>query len=202
MHTELIPFPSDAVTVKDGHPATTSLRVSEVFGRRHKHVLDAIKALDCSEEFRQPNFRPATYLDAQGKARPMVELTKDGFVFAVMGFTGAKAARFKEAYIAAFNAMEAEMERRAARDEASLPPPEPPRKSLTLQEYAELLEYKVRALELEPRVKRQAFTADERQRIRALAQAGVGVEIIAQRCNRTPASITAMLWREKTGRKA
>lgn len=34
-------------------------------------------------------------------------MTKDGFVFLVMGFTGKKAAAFKEAYIAEFNRMEA-----------------------------------------------------------------------------------------------
>jgi hypothetical protein len=36
----------------------------------------------------------------------MYELTKDGFFFFFMGFTGAKAAQFKEAYIEAFNKME------------------------------------------------------------------------------------------------
>ncbi len=36
----------------------------------------------------------------------MFEMTKDGFVFLVMGFTGKKAAAFKEAYIAEFNRME------------------------------------------------------------------------------------------------
>jgi len=37
---------------------------------------------------------------------PMYEMTRDGFSFLVMGFTGAKAAQFKEAYIEAFNRME------------------------------------------------------------------------------------------------
>ena len=36
-------------------------------------------------------------------------MTKDGFAFLVMGFTGAAAAVFKEAYIERFNAMEAQM---------------------------------------------------------------------------------------------
>jgi hypothetical protein len=36
-------------------------------------------------------------------------MTKDGFVFLVMGFTGKKAAAFKEAYIAEFNRMEAQL---------------------------------------------------------------------------------------------
>jgi len=37
------------------------------------------------------------------------QITKDGFVFLAMGFTGKKAAQFKEAYITAFNDMEAQL---------------------------------------------------------------------------------------------
>jgi len=36
----------------------------------------------------------------------MYHITKDGFIFLVMGFTGEKAAQIKEAYIDAFNRME------------------------------------------------------------------------------------------------
>jgi phage regulator Rha-like protein len=36
----------------------------------------------------------------------MYYVTRDGFAFLAMGFTGKKAAQFKERYIAAFNAME------------------------------------------------------------------------------------------------
>ena len=50
----------------------------------------------------------------------MFELTRDGFVFLVMGFTGPKAARWKEAYIAAFNAMEAQLAARTPAPEALL----------------------------------------------------------------------------------
>ena len=39
-------------------------------------------------------------------------MSKDGFTFLAMGFTGTKAARFKEAYIAQFNAIEAELRER------------------------------------------------------------------------------------------
>lgn len=41
---------------------------------------------------------------------PYYEMTRDGFVFLVMGFTGAKAAAIKEAYIAAFNWMADQLE--------------------------------------------------------------------------------------------
>lgn len=36
------------------------------------------------------------YTDTKGEKRPMYEITKDSFMFLVMGFTGKKAAQFKE----------------------------------------------------------------------------------------------------------
>lgn len=99
-------LPPNAVTLKDGHTTTDSLTVAEVFGKEHKHVLRAIEELDCSEEFSRANFGLANYLDKQGKSRPMFVMGKDGFTFLVMGFTGAEAAKRKEAYIQRFNQME------------------------------------------------------------------------------------------------
>lgn len=93
----------DAITLK-----TNSRFVAQVFDRLHKDVLKAIDNLECSEEFSRRNFAPSNYLDSRGKVQPMVEMTFDGFVFLVFGFTGAKAAAFKEAYIAEFNRMRAE----------------------------------------------------------------------------------------------
>jgi len=83
--------------------------VAAYFGKRHANVLQSIDTLECSPEFRQLNFQSAEYLDGQGKPRPSIDMTKDGFVFLVMGFTGRKAAAFKEAYIGRFNEMEAEL---------------------------------------------------------------------------------------------
>ena len=37
---------------------------------------------------------------------PYVEMTRDGFMFVVMGFTGKKAGHIKESFIEAFNMME------------------------------------------------------------------------------------------------
>ena len=45
----------------------------------------------------------------------MYEMTRDGWIFLVMGFTGVKAAKVKEQYIAAFNAMEDHLWRSLAR---------------------------------------------------------------------------------------
>jgi anti-repressor protein len=99
------------VQLVNGQPVTSSINVAQVFGKPHKNVLQAIENLDCSEEFRRLNFQPATYLDAQGKPRPMFFMTQDGWVFLVMAFTGKKAAQFKERYIAAFNQMKKRLER-------------------------------------------------------------------------------------------
>ena len=51
---------------------------------------------------------------ANGKREPYFEMTRDGFTFAAMGFTGKEAARWKEAYITAFNRMESELLQQAA----------------------------------------------------------------------------------------
>lgn len=96
------------VTVHNGKAVTTSQAVAEYFNKRHDDVLKKLRALECSTDFSARNFAEAEYKDEQGKKRPMYEMTKDGFVFLVMGFTGKKAAAFKEAYIAEFNRMESE----------------------------------------------------------------------------------------------
>lgn len=97
------------LAVVDGHPAATSLQIAEHFGKNHRDVLRAIDNLDCSPEFSERNFALAGYLDEQGKPRKSYTLTRDGFVFLCMGFTGKEAAAWKEKYIAAFNAMEARL---------------------------------------------------------------------------------------------
>lgn len=102
-------LPPAPVFVSDGETITTSQFVAEFFGKQHAHVLERIRELDCSEAFRRSNFRSAEYVDAQGKPRTSYRITRDGFTFLAMGFTGPRAAQFKEAFIAAFNAMEQQL---------------------------------------------------------------------------------------------
>ena len=100
------------VAVENNQTVTTSLKVAEVFGKQHKEVLRAIKSLDCSEDFRERNFAPSKFTYSNGNIRkqlPMYHITRDGFMFLVMGFTGKTAAKWKEAYISAFNDMEAKL---------------------------------------------------------------------------------------------
>ena len=110
IHPTLFHETEELVSVKDGQVVTTSLRVAEYFGKLHKDVLKTIRLLDCSDEFQGRNFALSFYsnkLPNNGhKEMPMYYMTRDGFTFLAMGFTGKVAAKFKEAYINAFNEME------------------------------------------------------------------------------------------------
>lgn len=90
-----------------GTDITTSLIVAEVFGKRHDSVLRDVDNLLCSQEFRLHNFVEAPYTHpSNGQTFRSYEITKDGFSFLAMGYTGAKAAEFKEKFISEFNKRE------------------------------------------------------------------------------------------------
>lgn len=104
---EMIPMDEYGVFADDTHTArANSLMVAKYFNKRHADVLRDVEKLDCSRRFSQRNFALAEYIDKQGKPRPYVAMTRDGFVFLVMGYRGKQAAEIKEAYINRFNAME------------------------------------------------------------------------------------------------
>lgn len=92
---------------------TTSVNVADVFGKLHKNILQSIELLkpDFPTDFWELNFQPSNYETKSGRntviQNPMYLLTRDAFTLLVMGFTGKKALRFKLAYIAEFNRMEA-----------------------------------------------------------------------------------------------
>lgn len=90
---------------KDDCAVCDSLQIAEMFEKRHDHVIRDIEKLDCSDEFRVPNFGETYYKDLQNKRQKKYFITKDGFVFLVMGYRGKRAAEFKEAYIKRFNDM-------------------------------------------------------------------------------------------------
>lgn len=89
-----------------GVVTTKSTEIAEIFDKQHKNVMQAIDKIECSEEFTGLNFQPSKYIDSSGKVNKCYNLTKDGFAFLAMGFTGKKAAKFKEIYINEFNRME------------------------------------------------------------------------------------------------
>jgi Rha family phage regulatory protein len=93
-----------------GTPVTNSLLVAQKFGKRNADVLRDIRNLYCSENFRQRNFALMVEMKElpQGGATKTEYyiMTKDGFSFLVMGYTGKEAGQFKEDFIDAFNKME------------------------------------------------------------------------------------------------
>lgn len=91
----------------------TSLDISNRFGKRHDNVLRDIETLGCSPEFRRLNFEEITYNDGRQRLQRAFNITRDGFVFLCMGFTGPQAALWKERYITAFNQMEATLRAKA-----------------------------------------------------------------------------------------
>ena len=91
---------------RNNQAVTSSRLVADYFGKRHDTVIRAIRKLGCSSEFNRHNFVEITYIDTRGRKQPEYLMTKDGFTILAMGFTGAKAMQFKEAYIKAFNKME------------------------------------------------------------------------------------------------
>lgn len=101
----------DAVFIQEHQVKTTSLKVAELFNKQHKDVLRKLESLDCSPEFTSAHFcaHVQTIEIGNGATRESkyYEMTKDGFMFLVMGFTGAAAAKIKEAYINTFNQMAA-----------------------------------------------------------------------------------------------
>lgn len=125
--------PQEFLTIHNEQICTTSLKVAEAFGKQHKDVLRKLEGLDCSPEYRQRNFTQTVYHrdnPSAGKpiSAPMYEMTKDGFMFLVMGFTGKKAAAIKEAYINAFNWMADQLQHQQ--------PPAPPQPQInTIQTY-------------------------------------------------------------------
>lgn len=88
-----------------------SLYVADYFEKSHNHVVRDIKKIlspqsGLSEEFNVSNFGRITYTDSRGRKQKAYAMTRDGFTMLVMGYTGAKAMKFKELYVKRFNEME------------------------------------------------------------------------------------------------
>ena len=94
----------------DGELVVTSRQVAEDFGKNHKEVIRAIEnhintlggAQNCASLFIESKYQH--FQNKQWYKEYL--LTKDGFAFAVMSFTGEEAAKWKLKYIEAFNKME------------------------------------------------------------------------------------------------
>ena len=98
---------NELVYLKNDQALTDSLKVAEMFEKKHKHVLEKIeKILNDSAENSAQCFHKTKYKDASGKWNTKYLINRDGFTFLAMGFTGKKADAWKWKYIDAFNQME------------------------------------------------------------------------------------------------
>lgn len=103
---------SYGLTEKQGAPVASSRVIAEKFNKQHAHVLrDVEKALITFNEIGQSNFGESNFIkthykNEQNKKQPEYLLTKEGFSYIAMGFTGKKAASWKIQYINAFQQME------------------------------------------------------------------------------------------------
>lgn len=98
---------NELVFIQNNQPVTTSKKIAWKFGKEHSKVLRAIRNLECSDKFFESNFGfslKIRKLQSGGqKEDPEYIITRDGFTFLAMGFTGKRAAEFKEEYISDFN---------------------------------------------------------------------------------------------------
>lgn len=212
MLAQVIPFPSDAVVVKHGHPVTTSIKVAEVFNKRHRDVLRTIKDLDCPEDFSERNFARTSYTDIQGKSWPMFELTRDGLTFLVMGFTGHEAALRKIEYIKRFNEMEealrngpplvdalqlADLIRQAVAAAMPQAVSTEPRKQVMV----DAADYELLKLKVEQGIFRKPFTDDEKTTMRVLKAQDWKDRAIGEKIGRSQDSVSDFFRRERLKNK-
>ena len=97
---------SKAILTKNNNPITTSRKVCGYFTKRHDNVMRDILSIKetVEEKFWVLNYEESTY-KIRGKNHPCYNMTKNGFILLVMGFTGKKAMKIKTSYIDAFDEM-------------------------------------------------------------------------------------------------
>ena len=121
-NTEMLPLEAErnpVVRIDNGEVMADSRDVATYFGKRHDHVLRDIDGLighapDLGD--RQFQRVSSPHPTIPGRVDRSFKMTRDGFSLLAMGFTGAKALKWKLRYIDAFNAMDAELRSRPAVD--------------------------------------------------------------------------------------
>ncbi len=119
------PAPTPVLSIVNDSVITTSREIARVFEKRHDNVLRDIRELEIPNDFRILNFEAnkiSVLNNPLGEETESYNITKKGFFLLAMGFTGAKAIKFKIAYIEAFERMEAELTRLPQLPEATLSP--------------------------------------------------------------------------------
>lgn len=103
--------PKKLLSFLDGEATIASTVVAELFEKRHDNVVEAIRTMLARTEDSAGllNFKESSYVNQQNKQQPCYNLTRDGFLFLTLGFTGKKADTWRWQVIEAFNKMEEEI---------------------------------------------------------------------------------------------
>lgn len=86
------------IFISNDRPVVSSRDIARVFEKEHRRVMQTIRELECSEDFRLHHFVPSSYTNVQNKEQPEYLITRGGFTFLAMGFTGAKAAECRSVH--------------------------------------------------------------------------------------------------------
>jgi len=97
---------TNLVILKRNRTTTTSLIVSEKFGKRHDNVIQRIENLSKEDESGRLNFKESSYINSQNKEQKMYKMDKHSFIILAMRFTGKKALKWQHIFVDAFEAME------------------------------------------------------------------------------------------------
>ena len=131
------------VELENNKPTTSSLKVAEYFKKDHSKILRDIKNVLVFVPESSANFGLCDYIGENGQSYPMYKLNKTAFTLLAMGFTGAKATKFKLDYIKAFDEMETQLANLIVKQE----PKQINRKELALMVIAQEEELEKLALE-------------------------------------------------------
>lgn len=186
---------NDLINIKNenGQLLVSSREVARNFEKRHSHVVEAIESkiqnltTEKSEVEISDLFIKDEY-EHRGNFYKEYLLTRDGFSFMVMGFTGAKADSWKLKYIEVFNKMEAEL---------SAPKKLSPMDQLKLQ-YQVLDEHEERLSYLEDNM---TIDFGQQQRLQSMAKSRVvkilgGIESPAYRDRSISSKVFSAVWKD------
>lgn len=209
---------SKYVELINGKPTTTSMIIAKEFDKQHFHVLRDIRNLEVPDDFRQSNFGDVEIIEENAIGGKMIRkcctVTRDGFVLLAMGFTGKKAMAVKLAFIRQFNEMESTVKQMA--QPPALPAPDPVQtvrldRVLSVEEYVDLMRFKIQTLEqrnrdqqaammaasrVEPgpeRRHRRPITEEEKARVVALYNQGLSARTIADKVGRHRDTVNRIL---------
>ena len=97
----------ETVRISKRGATVTSTDIAKVFGKPHKNVLRMIKAkidfLSAQKIADRKYFIDSSYIDKGGRTYQRYELTREGFDYVVLSFTGKKAELYKLWYIEEFH---------------------------------------------------------------------------------------------------